>query len=60
MLLKFTNNAVLNETDLKLEHVRFGNLCSIKDYNGIILYKELIKFSCTYKKAFNLAVLPNR
>lgn len=54
-----SNNVALNETDLKLENVRSGNLLSIKDYNGIVLYKELIKSSGTYKKTFDLTALPD-
>lgn len=53
------NKEVVNETSLTLKNVKKGNLLSIKDYNGVILYKELINFSGTYKKGFDLTALPN-
>ncbi|MFI1770324.1 hypothetical protein, partial [Thalassobellus citreus] len=34
-------------------------LLTIKDYNGIVLYKELISVSGTYKKGFDLTALPS-
>ena len=44
---------------LTLKDVNPGNQLSIKDDNGIILYKELIKTSGTYKKGFDLTALPD-
>lgn len=49
----------LKETALTLNNVKKGNLLSIKDYNGIVLYKELINFTGTYRKGFDLTALPN-
>lgn len=46
-------NTALTITDLKE-----GNLLTIKDYYGEVLYKELIKVSGTYRKGFNLKSLP--
>ncbi|MFI1744847.1 hypothetical protein [Thalassobellus sediminis] len=47
------------ETALTINNVSQGDLLTIKDYNGIVLYKELIKFSGTYKKGFDLTALPS-
>ena len=49
----------LIKTALTLNNVKEGNLLSIKDQNGITLYKELIVESGTYKKGFDLTALPN-
>ena len=49
----------LKETSLTLKNVKKGNLLSIKDNNGVILYKELINSSGTYRKGFDLTALPN-
>lgn len=46
-------------TSLTLENVKEGNLLSIKDYNGIILYKELIQKTGIYTKGFDLTALPD-
>tara|TARA_R110002050_G_scaffold293182_1_gene449429 strand:- start:102067 stop:102651 length:585 start_codon:yes stop_codon:yes gene_type:complete len=46
------------ETALTINNVSQGNLLSIKDYNGLVLYKELINFNGTYKKGFDLTALP--
>ena len=65
-LLSFANDASLfnikndaKRTSLTLYNVKEGNLLSIKDNNGIILYKELIQESGTYTKGFDLTALPN-
>ncbi len=50
---------VIKETALTLKNVKSGDLLSIKDYNGITLYKELIKSNGIYKKGFDLTALPN-
>ena len=54
-LLSFANEAsfysIKNDakrTSLTLDNVKQGNLLSIKDNNGIILYKEIIQKSGTY------------
>ncbi|GAA4280107.1 hypothetical protein [Gaetbulibacter aestuarii] len=44
---------------LTLENVSSGNSLAIKDSNGMVLYKELIKTSGTYKKGFDLTALPD-
>ncbi|WP_405294100.1 hypothetical protein [Algibacter sp. Ld11] len=49
----------LIKTALTINNVKEGNLLSIKDQNGITLYKELILESGTYKKGFDLTALPN-
>lgn len=46
-------------TALVVDNVKEGNLISIKDFNGITIYKEQIDFSGTYKKGFDLSALPN-
>ena len=51
-------NGDLKETELTLKNVKKGNLLSIIDYNGVILYKELINSSGTYRKGFDLTALP--
>jgi len=47
------------KTALTINNVKEGNLISIKDQNGIILYKELIQTSGSYEKRFDLTALPN-
>ena len=46
-------------TALTLENVKSGNLLSIIDNNGVVLYKELIQKSGIYTKGFDLTALPN-
>jgi hypothetical protein len=65
-LLSFANEvsfySIKNDakrTSLTLNDVKQGNLLSIKDNNGIILYKELIQKSGIYTKGFDLTTLPN-
>ena len=50
---------VIEKTALTLNNVKAGNVLTIKDLNGTILYKEQIKISGTYKKGFDLTALPN-
>ncbi|MDN3664784.1 hypothetical protein ACFFU1_00985 [Algibacter miyuki] len=47
------------KTALIISNVKEGNLLSIKDLNGNILYKESISETGTYKKGFDLTALPN-
>ncbi|XMO87807.1 hypothetical protein AAFN75_05845 [Algibacter sp. AS12] len=47
------------ETALVLKNVKVGNLLTIKDNYGIILYKEAIKIKGLYTKGFDLTELPN-
>ncbi|WP_298555806.1 hypothetical protein [uncultured Algibacter sp.] len=65
-LLSFANEATLfnikndaERTSLTLYNVKQGNLLSIKDINGMILFKEYIQESGTYNKGFDLTSLPN-
>ncbi|TVZ26884.1 hypothetical protein JM83_1880 [Gillisia sp. Hel_I_86] len=46
-------------TALILEHVKEGELISIKDNSGLILYKEIVQNSGTYSKEFDLTALPD-
>ncbi|MEP1487804.1 MAG: hypothetical protein ABJL44_11355 [Algibacter sp.] len=46
-------------TSLTLENVKEGNLLSIKDDHGVILYKEQIEKTGDYSKGFDLTALPN-
>mgnify|MGYP000648653526 CR=1 FL=1 len=57
--ISLTYKEDLKETALTINNVKAGNLLSIKDYNGIVLYKELINFNGTYKKGFDLTELPD-
>jgi len=49
----------IKKTALILEHVKKGELITIKDNSGLILYKEIIKSSGTYSKGFDLTALPD-
>ncbi|MFD2725687.1 hypothetical protein [Hyunsoonleella rubra] len=54
--------ASTNEDDrivLTLTNVKEGNLFTIKDQNGVILYKESIQKSGNYTKGFDFTKLPN-
>jgi len=44
---------------ITINDVKEGQSLIIKDLNGVILYKELIKKSGNYSKAFDLTDLPN-
>ena len=46
-------------TSLTLNNVKQGNLLTIKDENGMLLYKEFIKKTGTYNKGFDLTSLPD-
>lgn len=46
-------------TAVYFNNVKQGNLLSIKDANGVILYKELIEQTGRYSKGFDLTALPN-
>jgi hypothetical protein len=65
-LLSFANDAsfyrIKNDakrTTLTLIDVKEGNLLSIKDDNGVTLYKESIQQSGIYTKGFDLTSLPD-
>ena len=47
------------KTALILNHVKKGNQISIKDNNGLVLYKELVETTGVYKKGFDLTSLPD-
>ena len=47
------------KTSLTLTDVKQGDLLSLKDENGIVLYKESIKKTGNYTKGFDLTELPN-
>lgn len=47
------------KTMITIDDVKEGQSLIIKDLNGIILYKELIKESGSYSKAFDLTELPD-
>ncbi|GAA3587695.1 hypothetical protein Q4Q39_18345 [Flavivirga amylovorans] len=49
----------LKGTALTIDNVKKGNLLSIRDYNGIIIYKELIQSTGSYTKGFDLTELPD-
>ncbi len=46
-------------TAFTLNNVKVGNLLTIKDTDGVVLYEELIRISGTYRKGFDLSALPN-
>lgn len=65
-LLSFANDVALfkikndaKKTFLTLDNVKQGNLLSVKDLNGMILFKEFIQETGTYSKGFDLTELPN-
>jgi hypothetical protein len=57
-----TNTIIKNDTKktaLVLKNVKQGNVLSIIDSDGNVLYKESIEFNGDYKKAFDLTQLPD-
>ena len=46
-------------TNLTYDYVKEGSILSIKDTNGLILYKETIKKNGAYAKGFDLTSLPD-
>ncbi|SFC94811.1 hypothetical protein SAMN04487987_102156 [Algibacter pectinivorans] len=56
-LFKIKNEAT--RTSLTLLNVKQGNLLSVKDVNGIVLYKEFMQKSGNYTKGFDLTALPD-
>ncbi len=48
-----------NVTNISFKMVKLGSMLSIKDMNGIVLYKESIIKSGDYSKGFDLTSLPN-
>jgi len=49
----------LKKTTFTINNVKQGNQLIIKDFNGLILYKEQIKDSGKYSKGFDLTSLPD-
>ncbi|KAA5827341.1 hypothetical protein FPF71_00405 [Algibacter amylolyticus] len=47
------------KTAIVLKNVKVGNLLTIKDNYGIVLYKEAIKTEGSYTKGFDLTQLPD-
>lgn len=65
-LLSFANERSIfiikndaEKTSIYLENVRKGNLLSIKDTNGVVLYEERMEQNGNYIKGFNLTLLQN-
>lgn len=46
-------------TNVNFDYVKNGSVLSIKDENGLILYKETIQKSGNYSKGFDLTELPD-
>lgn len=46
-------------TNLTYDYVKKGSVLSIKDQNGLILFKEIIKEDGSYSKGFDLTSLPD-
>lgn len=55
----FEKKVEIKKTTLSIHNVKQGQQLVIKDYNGFVLYKELIEQSGVYNKGFNLTALPN-
>lgn len=55
----FTIKNEAEKTELTLLKVKKGNLLSIKNNNGIVVFKESLKENDSYKKEFDLTVLPD-
>ncbi|WP_238320888.1 hypothetical protein, partial [Neotamlana nanhaiensis] len=65
-MLSFANESTFltvardaKKTVLTLNSVKEGNLLTIIDANGVVLYKEEIKEAGNYQKAFDLSSLPD-
>ena len=65
-MLSFANNEIKTSkeekskvTVISFKEVKLGSKLSIKDLNGIVLYKESIIKSGDYSKGFDLTSLPN-
>jgi hypothetical protein len=65
-ILSYANNPVAIEktvetenTSLSINNVKQGQQLVIKDYYGIVFYKELIETSGVYRKGFDLTAFPN-
>lgn len=65
-LLSFANERSIfiikndaEKTSIYLENVKKGNLLSIKDNNGVVLYEERMEQNGIYNKGFDLTFLQN-
>ena len=60
-VMGYANGIVKNakKAAIVLKNVKQGNLFSIKDSNGLVLYKELIEDKSIYSKGFDLSALPH-
>ncbi|MBJ2173763.1 hypothetical protein JBL43_05915 [Aureibaculum sp. A20] len=62
-MISYANEIVTNENDdvtnVTLNDVTEGSVLSIKDNNGLILYKETIQINGNYSKKFDLTALPD-
>ena len=54
-----TNSKDDTRTTLTFKDVKLGNVLSVKDAFGVILYKEKMKNSGNYEKGFDLTELPD-
>ena len=46
-------------TNVSFKNVKLGSMLSIKDINGLVIYKESIVKKGAYSKGFDLTALPN-
>ena len=53
------DNTKIEKTALTLNNVKAGNILTIKNLDGTTIYKEAIKISGTYRKGFDLTLLPD-
>lgn len=55
----YISKSETNKTVLTLVDVKVGNLFTIKDKKGLVLYEESISQNGTYQKGFDLTLLPD-
>ena len=62
-MISYANEIVTNKNDdvthVTLNDVTEGSVLSIKDINGLVLYKETIQINGNYSKKFDLTALPD-
>ena len=54
-----TNDGKSERTSVTFKNVKKGSVLSIKDTNGLVLYKEAIRENGNYSKGFDLTSLPD-
>lgn len=54
-----TNSGKIVRTNVTFKNVKKGSVLSIKDRNGLVLYKEAIQLNGDYSKGFDLTSLPD-